>query len=302
MINTANIVFLFSSPRSGSTVLRLTLNKIEGLVALPETHFWVFKQAFGVCDFNDQEKKKKLISAWINYHTVRKMKLEDKDFLNEIHSVLTWKDLFELTVKIYLNKIGADQSKVKVICEKSPPHIFYQEEIKKMYPQAGAVYLVRDPRDVIASLKNCSWSSSNIYVNSRVWCNGVRSMNSFERNVLIKYEHLVLSPLETLNKIAGFLNLKTIGLASHNIEATGDEIESTTYSSKNSLNPITKEFIGSYKDKLSAPDSDIAIIQKVCRKEMALHGYEMESVKMNTRSRHKLFLYKLDLLLTKIGI
>ncbi|MFI5203097.1 MAG: sulfotransferase family protein [Flavobacteriales bacterium] len=292
-------VFILSSPRSGSTLLRLTLDKINGLTTLPETHFWVFKKANNNLNPSTEADRTMLADRWVSFYTIKKYPGNHEELKARIiHEARSWKDMLDFTVTWLLTLKAGKITDGNMVAEKSPPHIFYQDEIKKMYPDAKFIYIVRDPRDVVASLKTCNWSTSNVLINSRVWRNSIRKMRKGTDTLLVKYEELVTQPQAQLERICVFLG------TTFNPEAisksTSDDVESGSRSSKNALKPMNTGFIESFREKLSYVDKEREIIEHVCRKEMDMLGYKTYSFKKNWTFRKAYFVTRVGLFLSRI--
>ena len=268
-------LFILSSPRSGSTITRLTLNKLEGLVTLPETHFWVFKEKFQKLSFS--KDKARIIHEWLEFYSIKKFPIDSEILRQRLtKEVNDWKEMLEVTIDEYL-KVKYPESKKSdlIICEKSPPHVFHLHQIKKDFTQAKFIFIVRDPRDVVASLKTCNWSTSNPLINSLVWRKGIRLVEKSNLPVIvIKYEDFVNNPNSILNNICKLLNISFE--AEKLLSATTDDVEQNNYTSANALKPISTEYVGSYEKKLSRPDREQELIEYVCRKEMKKYGYNSQ--------------------------
>lgn len=260
--------FIYSSPRSGSTVLRLNLNKLEKVIALPETHFFTFLSENKLSS-NDKISSAQIIDKWVNYHTVQKIILNQSHLLDTLKENATiYLDLLEYTIGLYMdeNDINGDG---RCVLEKSPPHIYFQDSIAKAYPHAKSIYLVRDPRDVAASLKYCNWSTSNVYINAKLWMKGVSLIGS---GFVIRYEDLVEKPNDVVRGITDFLGVDYDDKKVN--EPTEDDIEKKNYSSANSFKPISAAFVGNFSEKLSKPDRELEIIEHLAKVGMKKFNYE----------------------------
>ncbi len=268
--------FILSSPRSGSTLLRLTLSKLKNVVALPETHFFAFLS-------NNKIKRitPAVIEAWVNYYTVQKWPIDHKELKKLLLSDASeLPDILELSASYYVRNVLKLDIKDVYIIEKSPPHIFYTNQIIQYYPSAKLIYLIRDPRDVVASLKTCAWSTSNVIVNSRVWRNGIRAIKR-ESSYVLQYENLVADSDLALAQLCDYLEIE---FNKHQVSMdTSDIVEEGNHTSSNSLKPISAKHIGKYHQKLSRPDCELQIIEHCCRREMKEFGYIASSVKRNIR-------------------
>jgi len=298
----SNVIFILSAQRSGSTLLRLTLDKLPETISLPETFFWHFKKSYKHLDPGREKDRQEIAHKWCRYFTIKKWQVDHR-LLEErlVADGKSWKSVFELTIQEFFrfNQIATNEGLVLV--EKSPSHIFCKKEILEDYPDAKFLYLIRDPRDQAASLKSCAWSTSNVFTIARVWRKGIRMISNQEDKMVIKYEDLVSYPDATVKNISDFINVP--------YESFGNKIEddsSITMGSQrlekhgNSLEPISKKYISKWKDKLSVPDYDLEIIQYVCKREMEAFNYKLAPARENFTFYVRLFYGFLGLVFAKL--
>ena len=93
--------------------------------------------------------------------------------------------------------------------EKTPRHYRYVNQLFEWYPKASVIWMLRDPRAVVASLLKVDWANSHDFVNAETWR---YSLLSFERQwrhhaqvKLVKYETLVTEPEVVLQELCQFL-------------------------------------------------------------------------------------------------
>ncbi|MBK8497576.1 MAG: sulfotransferase [Flavobacteriales bacterium] len=280
------IVFLLSMPRSGSTLLRLHLDRFPGAISVPETHFFVFQQQYARYDPARDEHRKLIATRWSNLHTIQKFPI-DRDALRQriIDHATRWQDVFTFTLEAYRAAMKPGITDPLWI-EKSPPHIFFQPAIRSMFPQARFVYLVRDPRSVIGSLKSMPWSTSNVFALSRSWNKALALSRDAGHHHLVRYEDLVSDPEATFNTLASSFGIEADYAA---LERLDDRVEKGNWNSANALKPISADMMEKWKQQLSAQDSDLAIIQHVCAEGMHRMGYAFEPEKKDANYRINLW-------------
>ncbi len=269
--------FILSSPRSGSTLLRIRLGALPGVLALPETHFFVFRERFLGHDLMKRDDRVAVARAWTGYYTLRRWPIEHRSLQERIEAEGTsWPAIFWMTAWEYARAEGIDPKTIAVLCEKSPPHVFRTRAIRAMMPDARFIGLVRDPRSVVSSLKNCSWSTSNALINARVWRRGVQQILSPGLDpFVIRYEDLVSYPRRELERLARFLGVTE--RVEVPVGSVSDAVIANDPHGTRSLQPITTEHIERWRNTLSRTDRELEIIQAVCRKEMARFGYTSET-------------------------
>lgn len=269
-------LFILSAPRSGSTLLRVLLNRLPDVISPPESYFLEFYKDNKTLNPERDEDRRIIAANWIdfrNHLNVRNLYNRENFRLLVEKEARSWADVFSILVQSYANdanmKYGADT----LICEKTPLHIEYQKELKEIFPTARVIYLVRDPRDVVASLKTCSWASSCVIKNSHYWSQTIRMMEKGQNRLVINYECLVDFPDEEFKRIGSFLGL-TIDEDLLNTQAPNEDKESSDPRNTASYKPIDNSFKEKWKTLLSHPDKELEVIETICTKEMKSMGYQ----------------------------
>lgn len=94
-----------------------------------------------------------------------------------------------------------------LICEKTPRHVRHVGRILAYFADSRVILMVRDGRDVVASLKRrCGELACSI----RRWSADARETlrwRGADRVMLVRYEELVTDPQNTLTAVCGFLGL-----------------------------------------------------------------------------------------------
>jgi len=105
--------------------------------------------------------------------------------------------------------------------EKTPDHALYLPEIIELLPASRIIHVLRDPRDVVASLlaasrtwaSESSWAPDSAREATKLWMRTVNTVNKVVRkthskNLLeIRYEDLHSSPIETLVRVRDLIGL-----------------------------------------------------------------------------------------------
>lgn len=106
------------------------------------------------------------------------------------------------------------------IAEKSPNNVFVFAHLHRMLPDATFVHMLRDGRDVVASLLTMKWATPegtpvaytrNARFAARYWASAVQAARAFAQDaageahyVEIRYEDLVTAPEATLRRLLAF--------------------------------------------------------------------------------------------------
>jgi hypothetical protein len=103
--------------------------------------------------------------------------------------------------------------------EKTPDHALYLPEIIELLPESRIIHVLRDPRDVVASLMaasrtwagESSWAPDNARDAARLWVRTVNTVHGVIRRTQskqvleVRYENLHSAPIETLGQIRDFI-------------------------------------------------------------------------------------------------
>jgi hypothetical protein len=256
------------------------MNEFENIIALPETHLFEFINKHQKRSWKHEADRKLLATKWINFYTIAKFPINHKSLENQlINKAKNWRDLFEITLEQYRKEHYPDLIN-PIWIEKSPPHVFYQPDIHSLFPESRFIYLIRDPRAVIGSLKTMPWSTSNVYTLARSWKIATNKFKMNNQSVVIQYESIVKDPEKELRKLFEFLGLSGTFKLAKQVE---DSVEKQNFNSANALKPISTEHLEKWRNQLSRTDSDQEIIEFVCMKEMLQYGYQPENLPKNKR-------------------
>lgn len=275
--------------------MRINLAKIEGVLALPETHFFVFKEMLSKSK-SIANNLSDIIEQWVDYHSIKKwpanlINLKGR-LLNEVKS---WEDIFRITIEEYCLSNSVDIDKVKLIIEKSPPHIYFIPQINELYPKDYCLGLIRDPRDVCASLKTRHWSTSNCYTNAKSWKIGLNNLEQIGCYI-VRYEDFVSDANETLKQLFNYFNLEI----NHQVVIRFDKNSSGLAGNFNALEEIDRKYISKWRTILSNVDNECSIIEKVCGDKMDQYNYKREKKKFTLSDRKAYLISKLSHNLSKL--
>jgi hypothetical protein len=152
-----------------------------------------------------------------------------------------------------------------------------------MFPNASFVYILRDPRDIVVSMREREFDRTL----SQVTDDWNRHLHSFEefaekhpkQAVLIRYEDLVSLPNQAIEKIFSVLPVDPEPAVYDFQNSKATVLNSRHPNTENLKKGFFTDSIGRWKGKLES--ADVTAIEHDCGHDMLRHGYEL-STQSNT--------------------
>lgn len=200
-----NIVFIVGCPRSGTTFLQKMLESSPKVRSTPETH--LFDKYLGQ---DIRSWKEEIRAASSNPWSPGLSSYLGEDSFRSIIREYA----FNL-IKPHVYDLKPDE----LFVEKTPQHAEYIPEIVELFPECKIVHIIRDARDVVASILAASTSWGSYFPKTatqaaRMWSRFIYAVRS-SRNLLPKdrfyqltYEDLVISTKPVMESLSGFLRIK----------------------------------------------------------------------------------------------
>ncbi|WP_347272945.1 sulfotransferase [Candidatus Kuenenia sp.] len=194
----------------------------------------------------------------------------------------------------------------EVFVEKTPSHALFIPEIMEMLPECKIIHVLRDVRDVVASLLAASkswgqyWAPKDAHSAATMWVQHVQAVRDSTKKLSstqfyeLRYEDFVNDTENILIDVSSFLNLQwpseslRIAISDNRVEKAkkdGGTPIPIRGELGSLLGPVTKEpegFVrkgqpGSWKDELSS--QDLHAISRIAQATMLHVGYNWETGK-----------------------
>lgn len=197
-----NLVFLLSTPRAGSTLLSVLLNRLPGVLCPPEPWFLLRLLALNGPGNPD---------ATFNDEVAR---LGTCEFFG---STLPQEPIRAFAVSAYNEKLlAAGKSR---FVDKTPRYFHILSEIQALFPHARFIWLQRNPLDVVASYKTTWNLSAEVLFNAPArpesldFVYGLDTFREFfahkgKYRLIVRYEDLVADPATAMGRVQEFLGVK----------------------------------------------------------------------------------------------
>lgn len=217
-------LFIIGNPRSGTTLLRLMLHNHINIIIPPECGFAVWWYDKYKNWNKDYIKKNKILDSFMkDFKSSKKIETWELDYYKLkkfiiFNKVETYSELVSAIYEFYGKSLGKDFS---IWGDKNNFHLKYISILKKLFPEAYFIHIIRDGRDIACSYKELakkrfmSKYAPNLPVDiqkiANEWVQNISNIrNSFscfcwEKVYELKYEDLVRNTEIELRKICKFL-------------------------------------------------------------------------------------------------
>jgi hypothetical protein len=273
-------VFVVGSGRSGTSLVRNLLNLDPEVAIAPESHFldqWLQR-------FADRGEPRRIVEemwpAFASSSQRERFGLEDAT-IADIARAPDPRSLFAAIVHSYAGQRGA-----RVVGEKTPAHFRYVDRLLEWFPDARVVFVVRDPRSVVASLTvmDASWASGSIADHVALWRDAAKAAIAWHddpRVTVVRYEDLVADPLVRIPEMHTFLTARSFDPAW--LQGLPDPDLGTASGSLRADQGVSDTRIAAWQGRLSVRDADAVAV--VCRREIESLGYDVPAVSRSRAAR-----------------
>jgi hypothetical protein len=259
MQNSQRPIFIVSAPRSGSTLMRLVLDSHPGISIPPPSWLYamVFPYLYSNGDLSLDHNIHALAEDIIKTPTVESWSFPvSPDQLVTTATERSFAGLYDALHRLYAQENG----KVRW-GEKSPRNCFWMDEIKRDFPDAQFVHIVRDGRDMAIDIANSPpMVPNNLYSGAQIWKAYNRAaLDSAARMdgksyYKIHYEALCNDPQKELRGLCQFLREDfDEAMLSHD-KSPAAQTWSKIANHANVGRSITTEYCEMYRSQLPAGD------------------------------------------------
>ncbi len=276
-------IFILASERSGTNMLRKLLGSHSQLSGPLPLHAWNHLSNllpyYGSLEISENYEKlledalylANIPDATLSWN--KNLKKEQLEFF------LTEKNLSNTIAALYSAYANMENS-IGWVCKEI--NLFeHAYDILSTFPDAKFIYLVRDGRDVAASVKKMLSQSRVLYYIVQKWkteqlkClsiyNNLKPKNSIQ---IVKYEDLITNPVDQLTSICKFIDLPFEEKMLQFHTTPSSIKESTIHNLDNLSKPLNPNNFNKYQKELSA--KEIKLFEHFGGKVLSLLNYDLD--------------------------
>lgn len=249
-------------------MLRNLLSRHPSIAICGETRFFaeIYKRRSAFGPLENPENRRRLVDQFLSTARIKRLRVD----LTGLHQKLldeatSYPELLAAIMRYYSDTHGKER-----FGEKTPNHAFFTETLSEWYPGASIIHLVRDPRDVVASLQRIAWAPKSILNNAWIWVLFNRAAEKSRHRpgyLLVHYERLVDSTELELERICNHIGAEwpaTFAMPAN---------ESAPYSWPSSARgPVTRERLEKWREELSA--QDVSLVERIAGPRLESYGYK----------------------------
>jgi len=270
-------LFVIGCPRSGTTWMQLLLSQNTRVATAPETQIFSY--------YLDRFRRQ-----WREEHEGHASEHQGGAGLSRLLTPEDFRNLCRTVASSVLDRILERNPDAAVIVEKSPRHALLADWIEELFPEACFLHVVRDPRDVAASMfaagaSWAQWAPRGAVQAGRLWKDHIegarRVRNGGGRYREIRYESLRADPAGELGGVLEWLDLPAVAadieaaveackLSRLQTAADGDRLPLPGRESPRGF--FRRGDVGGWRDELTP--SSIRVLEEICGDLMAGLGYE----------------------------
>lgn len=271
-------IIVIGAPRSGTTLLQLMLHAHPRIAIPPENRFVLtaYRRRHEFGDLREAGNRRKL-AKWL----VKSERGRFDDFALDRAEVMaeimagppTVGSALAIVFQAFARKFGKPRWG-----DKRPRYATRIDVIRRLFPAAQFVNIVRDGRDCVASLKEQDWYRADSPAAACAWARSVDHARRAARRLgpdsfyEVQYERLVADPERELRALCAYLGEEYDPVMTEPA-AVADIIPERKTHHVLTRGPVTRARVGSWQERLEP--WEVSLCERVLGGRLRAYGYEL---------------------------
>jgi len=245
---------------------------------LPETHFFRHYVAKPKSRWDHERAGAETFrSTLARDEEYRRADISPKKLLAPFSTGARTLDVVEAHARLL--QLHRDREDVPVVGEKDPRLIDYLPQVKRAFPEARIVHVVRDPRDVLLSRMNADWSAGRpdwlhvLTYRAQIVRGRKQGRRSFRGQYMeLRYEDLLADPERVLREVTDHVGV-SYSDAMLDFQDSAEELvdEDERSWKEETTGPLLRDNTGKWRDGLSA--WQVCLTERLCNNAFEWFGY-----------------------------
>jgi hypothetical protein len=257
-------VFVVGMPRSGTTLIQGILCNTGHYFPMPETHFFS-RVGYGLPEMINKCDRKKILKRF------KKKSRIELDWAS-VKKAQTQKEIFEYLLDTF-NKENMDK-----FLEKTPRHVFFYSKILEYYPSARFVCMIREPKNVVSSMKINSKAERKSVIRMASLYNKIAGailrIKNNQNVFLIKYEELTSNTDRVLKNAFNFIGIPYGEAVKEKIAAPPEIVQEHEFWKNRNIEGETIKINDPERWKMGLSHSQADLVGMITRKYAKKFGYK----------------------------
>ena len=275
-------IFIVGCERSGTTVIRLILHTHPNIAIPPQTKILkkLYKRRFIFRDLSKKQNRSR-IAEYVLTNYDKKTKLVDLGVdPQSIHQkIQSSGNSIGAIGAIIFQEYAKKHHKLRW-GDKRPYYIKYLRQLLQLFPDAQIIHIVRDPRDVVASLLSMPWWKKDLISSILNWKEAIHKGSIMKKQLSsdqyfeLRYEDFIDNPEQWVKQICRFLNedyYPHMLQFQTTAETAVPEYKMKWHSATRQV--LSSKSIGRWKNDLS--QKEVCIIENITGREMIDYNYQL---------------------------
>ncbi|HEU0100112.1 MAG TPA: sulfotransferase [Allosphingosinicella sp.] len=266
-------IFVVGAVRSGTTLMSSMLSAHPAIAIAPDLHYvygWV--QQGRRLDLSSGPDFDRFWNAFSRNSRFGYLGVDPAAVREHIeaHRHHSFRGVYISTLETYAANLGKRRWG-----EKTPLAESHLETLLAWFPDARAIYMIRDPRAVVSSLRKTPWGSEiSVEDHARAWAAGVERATTWAsdpRIAFVRYEKLVRDPVGEARRVCEFIGENYAPEMVHGRDAlTASALRDRDGWEKEhisaALRPVHDASIGKWASELTP--AEIETVESICGEAM----------------------------------